>query len=344
MAVTELGNQIDKQFSFYTEAFIVFLQAQYLRCVQTYLNTDNIQSQQTLLINAWNIKQTYEPKYNSAYQKYLGMSHLAETGVNDFIPVLQPKQLEYKDFAASVMKNGPQSVAKKAILYGVEPSEISPLELQKSFMNFASVATQKTVEAPRDNAMEAIKKDKRAIGNARFPNGDACDFCMMLASKGPVFSSEKVGFAAHRACKCMGRAVYEGYVNSPLVQERTDKWLENKAGKYTASMNRKGNKKEVDAGIRYEKTENWIDKYGKSHERTTYPLTEKGKIMKEADRIKESEEYARFKYKKADVPSKPKNLDRADELKLKAQLKKPVKLPKEKLDYQDYRPGIFGDY
>jgi hypothetical protein len=345
MAVTELGNQIDKQFSMFTEVFIAFLHYQYLQCAQRYMNLDDLQKQEAFLFHAWVIKTTYEPRYEKSYQAYLNMSRLAETGSKEVIELANPKTLTYDDFVASTMINGPQSANKKAVMRGIPATKLPVLELQQSFNNVAAVMAQKTVEAPRDNAMEIIKKDKKAIGNARFPNSGACDFCMMLASKGPVFTSKKVGFAAHRACKCMGRAVYDGYVNSPLVQERTDKWLEDKKGKYTSSQNRKENKKQVDSGIRYKKVEEYTDKYGNKKERVSYPLTEKGKTMQEAERIAASDEYARINYKKADVPTKHKKLESVDEKLLRRKLEASrVVVKEQKFDKQDYRPGIFGNY
>lgn len=343
MGSTLIGNDFDRQFSIYTETFVNFLHAAFFSIAQKSMNSEEPSKNADFLYSSWKIKETFEPMYDKSYQNYLFMSRLAETGLSDLVIPEKKAVVTYSDFSASLMKNGPQSVAKKAVLTGVKPSQIGGLQLEASLNNVAAVAAQKVLEAPRANAAAVIKKDKLSIGSARVPNGGACDFCMMLVSRGPVFSKESVSFDGHRSCRCFGRAVYKGYKNSEVQQERVDYWIEKNKGKYSKNQKYSNNKKQVEAGIRKSVTESYKDKYGVNRTRTTYPLTEKGKTLTESARIAESKQYAKNKYVKAAVPEKPKNISKENEAILKSNIKVDPKFTN-KMAREDYRPAIFGDY
>lgn len=55
----------------------------------------------------------------------------------------------------------------------------------------------------RDTIIQAVQKDKAAVGWARITDGHPCAFCAMIASRGPVYKSEQsAGFEAHDHCQC----------------------------------------------------------------------------------------------------------------------------------------------
>lgn len=55
----------------------------------------------------------------------------------------------------------------------------------------------------RETLRSTSSSDRRAEGWARAANADACAFCAMLASRGPVFGSEQTAsFQAHVNCAC----------------------------------------------------------------------------------------------------------------------------------------------
>jgi hypothetical protein len=82
----------------------------------------------------------------------------------------------------------------------------------------ATAAAQRhALNGGRELVAESIRADRRAVGWLRVPNAGACAFCLMLASRGPVFKSEtaatytsKGGKADpyHDGCHCHPRAVY----------------------------------------------------------------------------------------------------------------------------------------
>jgi hypothetical protein len=62
----------------------------------------------------------------------------------------------------------------------------------------------------RDTVIAAVKRDPKAQGWARATSGKPCAFCAMLASRGPVYKEETVGFQAHDHCSCSAEPAYEG--------------------------------------------------------------------------------------------------------------------------------------
>jgi hypothetical protein len=57
----------------------------------------------------------------------------------------------------------------------------------------------------------AVRTDQKALGWSRATSGDPCTFCRLLASRGPVYKSEKsADFQAHDHDACMPEPVYAG--------------------------------------------------------------------------------------------------------------------------------------
>jgi len=64
------------------------------------------------------------------------------------------------------------------------------------------------LDGGRETLLESVRADSRALGWARATSGKACAFCLMLASRGPVYSEETVDFAAHDGCSCTPEPAY----------------------------------------------------------------------------------------------------------------------------------------
>lgn len=54
----------------------------------------------------------------------------------------------------------------------------------------------------RDTVMRSSYADKRAQGWQRVTGPNPCDFCEMLAARGPVYSESSADFQAHDHCSC----------------------------------------------------------------------------------------------------------------------------------------------
>jgi hypothetical protein len=72
----------------------------------------------------------------------------------------------------------------------------------------AGAAMRHAINGGRDTIVESVRADRRALGWARAVSGKACSFCLMLASRGPVYGEDTVGFEAHDHCSCSAEPVY----------------------------------------------------------------------------------------------------------------------------------------
>lgn len=60
---------------------------------------------------------------------------------------------------------------------------------------------------------------------ARVSDGSPCAFCMMLVSRGPVYTAASVHFQAHDGCGCSARPVLKGETGwSPQARAFRDEW------------------------------------------------------------------------------------------------------------------------
>jgi len=73
----------------------------------------------------------------------------------------------------------------------------------------------------RETVMINADKDKAATGRwARDARASGCAFCLMIASRGPVYTSQDVGdFNAHDSCYCIAVPDFNDYEEPPHVAE-----------------------------------------------------------------------------------------------------------------------------
>lgn len=71
------------------------------------------------------------------------------------------------------------------------------------------MANEYALQPGRDTVMQAAHKDNAAY--ARLPEPGACDFCLMLASRGFVYSKDTVGDSKkfHGKCRCNAMPVWD---------------------------------------------------------------------------------------------------------------------------------------
>lgn len=62
----------------------------------------------------------------------------------------------------------------------------------------------------RRTMLRGREDDRKALGYERVTSGSPCSFCLMLAARGPVYSSARSSsFESHGHCSCTGELVYE---------------------------------------------------------------------------------------------------------------------------------------
>lgn len=77
-----------------------------------------------------------------------------------------------------------------------------------AFTNVSGEMTRQVLNQGRDTLIDTVSADPKAIGWARVASGGGCAFCLMLVSRGPVYSEHGGDFAAHSHCGCSLEPVY----------------------------------------------------------------------------------------------------------------------------------------
>lgn len=84
------------------------------------------------------------------------------------------------------------------------------------------VAQREVLDAGRNTIHQAVYDDPSAVGYVRTAGLNACGFCAMLASRGPVYGEDTVGFRAHDGCNCGQLVVFRGQSWQP--NEKFNRW------------------------------------------------------------------------------------------------------------------------
>ncbi len=80
----------------------------------------------------------------------------------------------------------------------------------------------------RSTIVRASREDPEAKGFERQTSSSACSFCLMLASRGPVYKTQRsASFESHGHCACTGELVFVRDSDSGPLREE---WLEVTAG------------------------------------------------------------------------------------------------------------------
>ncbi|HEU5026582.1 MAG TPA: hypothetical protein VFV01_16825 [Spirillospora sp.] len=84
----------------------------------------------------------------------------------------------------------------------------------------------------RDTLIGNVQRDRKAKGWARVPESNACSFCLMLATRGAVYRSEKTAdFRSHDNCRCHVEPVFTAYEPPARVREAEALWVSSTRGK-----------------------------------------------------------------------------------------------------------------
>ncbi|WGH21527.1 capsid maturation protease and VIP2-like ADP-ribosyltransferase toxin [Arthrobacter phage Ascela] len=143
-------------------------------------------------------------------------------GFDDVIPALGAPKMDIFMATQALLVNGPISIKKQlssgvGLLAAVETAKAQTLRVGKRLV----------LEAPRQQLIDLVSKDKDALGWSRVSDGQPCHFCAMLVSRGPVYSEETVRFRAHNGCGCSVRPFFKGEADggwSPDAKALRDLW------------------------------------------------------------------------------------------------------------------------
>ena len=137
---------------------------------------------------------------------YLDRFRVAE-GVTGRAPVVidRPTADDRDAIRTSLLVTGPVSI-KKAAAQG----RFGSLVIGTAFSLVAASASRHVAEGGWNTTRATVANDPQALGWARAASANACAFCAMLASRGPVYSEDSADFDAHDGCGCGIEPVYAG--------------------------------------------------------------------------------------------------------------------------------------
>jgi hypothetical protein len=120
----------------------------------------------------------------------------------------------------SLLVTGPVSI-KQAMSRGELLDQAADVARSRT----AGEAMRHVLAGGRSTITTSVAADPVALGWARVTSGNACAFCRLIASRGPVFSEDTVDFEAHGSCSCSGEPVYRDDAPwPPGAQEYREMW------------------------------------------------------------------------------------------------------------------------
>lgn len=109
-------------------------------------------------------------------------------------------------------------------LWSANPDEESAQTLLQG------VAEKMVNNVGRDTIHNSVLADKQALGWARVPEPGACAFCVMLATRGAVYKSDRTAMKTaedepyHDHCRCQPEPMFTAYEPSAQVREWQALW------------------------------------------------------------------------------------------------------------------------
>lgn len=92
-------------------------------------------------------------------------------------------------------------------------------------------AVRHLLNGERDTIMSTFAERDEVAGWRRVGRGAACPFCLMLISRGAVYSKTTVNFEAHDNCGCTPELVYRRESEPPEVDRLREQWERITAGR-----------------------------------------------------------------------------------------------------------------
>jgi len=133
--------------------------------------------------------------YYKAFRRAEGLSARASTVV---LSDVNPEQLEIALRATAIGQYN------KSLEAGHEVPKAISIALEAS----TGAATRLVLNGGRETVHASTMADPEASGWRRITSSNGCDFCLMLAGRGDVYSAETVDFSAHDHCSCMAEPAF----------------------------------------------------------------------------------------------------------------------------------------
>lgn len=119
------------------------------------------------------------------------------------VVISRPTPEDREAIRTSLLVTGPVSI-KKAAAQG----RFGQAVIASAFTMVAASAARHVQQGGWGTVQETVRQDSEALGWARAASANACAFCALLASRGPVYREETADFDAHDGCGCGIEPVY----------------------------------------------------------------------------------------------------------------------------------------
>jgi hypothetical protein len=112
---------------------------------------------------------------------------------------------------------------------------VAPMEARRTMADTMSAAAQRQALAgERDTVAATVRDSDEIVGWRRVPDADPCAWCVMLASRGAVYTSERTAGGVvgqyHDGCECTVEPLYTHEDEPAEVKELYQQWLRVTAG------------------------------------------------------------------------------------------------------------------
>lgn len=133
--------------------------------------------------------------YFEAFRDAEGISGAANPVIANFGEVAASRA------GTSLRVTGPATIVRLTALH-------RPAPVQTALVRVTGAVSRHVLDGGRETLVSSVRADRRALGWARAASGNACAFCAMLASRGPVYGEHSGAFQAHDHCSCSLEPVY----------------------------------------------------------------------------------------------------------------------------------------
>jgi hypothetical protein len=95
-------------------------------------------------------------------------------------------------------------MTRRALAAGHSPQQA----MQTALVRTTGAVSRHMLAGGRDTVILSAAEDRSARGWERVLSGDPCEFCLMLAGRGAVYSADTADFRAHDHCACAAAPAY----------------------------------------------------------------------------------------------------------------------------------------
>jgi hypothetical protein len=110
--------------------------------------------------------------------------------------------------SAAQIKAAVSATSRAAVYSALGAGQTYEQAMANGLVQVSGAASRLVLDTGRETVIEAVKRDRRALGWARVTDAAPCAFCAMLSGRGPVYSKGTAGFAAHDHCGCTAEPVF----------------------------------------------------------------------------------------------------------------------------------------